>query len=92
MRKSFLNQNMTVESAHFFNTEDADTAKRLRFNIQYFSLSQIGPELSISRSLQPEDGHLAGLNPAFDCSPSNFWLLFWLEQAMHDELIANSRL
>jgi len=66
MGKSFLNQHMPVETPHFPDTEDTDAAKRLRVNIQDFSLSDIRSQPAVSCALETKNGDPPGFRQLSD--------------------------
>ena len=66
MRKSFLNQHMPVEATHFPDAENTDAAKRLRVNIQDFSLGYIRSQPAVSCALETKNGDPPGFRQLSD--------------------------
>ena len=62
MRIVFLNQDMTVKSAHFRNRKYADRSERTRCYRKYLPLRHICANLSVGGGLQTEERNIARRN------------------------------
>ena len=58
MREALFNEHMTIEAAHFRNSEDANAAEGIRGCRQDFALGNIGLKLTVRSALQTEERNI----------------------------------
>ena len=59
MRIALLNEDMTIESSHFRNSENTDTTEGTCLNIENFTFSDIGTQNSLAVALEAIEGDVA---------------------------------
>src|SRR5699024_1169170 len=83
MGESALDQHMTVKSSHLRNGENSDTSEGTGSHRQYLAVGNVGPQLIVRGTLQPEEGDVAGHNVTLQRT-----LGYLLGQASgHDQLV-----
>ena len=83
MREAFLNQNMTIESAHFRNGKDADGTKGTCCHRKDFALSHISTKLIVCCALQTVKCDVT----RFDITFKSTLCYFFRQCSCHDLLV-----
>ena len=74
---------MAIETSHFWNCKDTNTAKALCCHWKNFTLCNVSPKLAICCTLKTIESNFTWDNITFQCTLCNF---FW-QSSCHNHLI-----
>ena len=87
---ALLDQDVTVETAHLVDCEDADAAEGTGGNGQDFAFSDVGTQVALRVALQTVEGDVAGSDVAFQSAAGDVRSAAVLQQTVLDQLVLNS--
>ena len=83
VREVLLDKEVSVESAHLLDSENADAAERLSSNRENLTFCNISSDLAVRCGLQSVECDIAGSDVALECTVCNLYR----KSSCHDHLV-----
>ena len=84
---ALLDEDVTIEASHLWNSEDTDTTERACRNVKNLTLCNVRAEVALRVALQTIECDVAGSDIALQCTACEVWLATVLEQTVLYELV-----
>ena len=82
VRIALLDEDVTIEASHLWNSEDTDTTERACRNVKNLTLCNVRAEVALRVALQTIECDVAGSDIALQCTACEVWLATVLEQTV----------